>query len=160
MNVLVGAEIIMALLGKYRRWGRREVAYKKIRVSELRVTTFKPFLVLVLKPALDERRMRARPPGQRTGTKRRIERLAHRPRKHKLYARAHLLGHVVLDVLPVRPREDHPVGARAVRAQHLFLDPADGREASAERYLGISITCQKFPYSGRFHCAPRQSWQS
>ena len=36
--VLVGAEIIMALLGmrgfaKYRCWGRRQVAYKEIRVN-------------------------------------------------------------------------------------------------------------------------------
>jgi len=74
------------------------------------------FPVIFLKSALDQRMTRVRTPGQRANTKRRIEHLAYRPRKHELHARPHLFRHVVLDVFPVRPWEDHLVGARTVRA--------------------------------------------
>ena len=60
--------------------------------------------------------MSVRTPGQRANTKRRIQHLAYRPRKHKLHARPHLVRHIVLNVLPVRPREDHLAGACTVRA--------------------------------------------
>lgn len=94
---------------------------------------------------------------QSAGTKRGIERFAHRPSKNELHARAHVLRHIVLDVLPVRPREDQLVGSRAVRAQHLFFDPSHGRDPSAERDL--NTTCQKLR-DGTIYYAPRRSWRS
>jgi hypothetical protein len=107
------------------------------------------FFFFLLEPTLNKRmRQRIRPPRQSAGTKRGIERLAHRPCKNELYSRAHVLRHIVLDVLPVRPREYQLVGSRAVRAQHLFFDPSNRRDPSAERDL--KTTCQKLRTEGRW----------
>ena len=53
-----------------------------------------PVPCYLVKPALDERTMRVRTPGQRTNTKRHIEHLAYCPHKYKLDAGLHLLRHL------------------------------------------------------------------
>ena len=90
-----------------------------------------------LQPALEEDILWS--PSQRTFTESSFQCLLHRAYKRKLHGRTDLDGHIVLHILPIRPRKYNLRDTCPVRTENLLFDATDRTDAATKRNLSIRI---------------------